>query len=168
MPDADLQQSLSSAPGMSDEPIQYMETDDPELVLQNALRALQQEEADAEAEAAVIREERSRQDQQQHGQTPTVSNNNGGGFSTPISSHTRGASTSQQQQQHRFTPTSSDQQQQQHLSNANNASGLQLTPISSSVPVSSTDKPVRCPFCVNQRMLRTIKEAVEHLSTHVV
>ncbi|KAK3400019.1 Homeodomain-like protein [Sordaria brevicollis] len=45
---------------------------------------------------------------------------------------------------------------------------LTLTPIPSGGPVSLTDRPVRCPFCVNQRMLRTIKEAVEHLSTHVV
>jgi hypothetical protein len=27
---------------------------------------------------------------------------------------------------------------------------------------------VRCPYCLNQRMLRTIKEAVEHMSTHVI
>lgn len=30
------------------------------------------------------------------------------------------------------------------------------------------DRPLRCPFCVNQRILRSIKEAVEHMSTHVV
>ncbi|KAJ6447244.1 pogo transposase / Cenp-B / PDC2, DNA-binding HTH domain-containingprotein [Purpureocillium lavendulum] len=45
---------------------------------------------------------------------------------------------------------------------------LTLTPIHSDGPVSSHERPLRCPFCVNQRMLRTIKEAVEHMSTHVV
>lgn len=48
------------------------------------------------------------------------------------------------------------------------APDLTLTPINSEGPVSNHDRPLRCPFCVNQRMLRTIKEAVEHLSTHVV
>lgn len=48
-------------------------------------------------------------------------------------------------------------------------SELKLTPIPSSVPTpASGEKPVRCPFCINTRMLRSIKEAVEHLSTHVV
>ncbi|KAL8382522.1 hypothetical protein RB595_006347 [Gaeumannomyces hyphopodioides] len=48
-------------------------------------------------------------------------------------------------------------------------SGLKLTPIPSSAPApASGEKPVRCPFCVNTRMLRSIKEAVEHMSTHVV
>ncbi|KAJ1331688.1 hypothetical protein MN608_05149 [Microdochium nivale] len=153
---------------MNSEPMSYMEADDPEVVLRNALQALQQEEADAEAEAAAIREERDRQD---HHSTTANNDGGGGGFSTPISSHTRSAS-----QQHRFTPGSgsappppADQHQLQQLhASTNNASGLQLTPISNSAPVSNTDRPVRCPFCVNQRMLRTIKEAVEHLSTHVV
>ncbi|KAL8348169.1 hypothetical protein RB598_001470 [Gaeumannomyces tritici] len=46
---------------------------------------------------------------------------------------------------------------------------LRLTPIPSSAPApASGEKPVRCPFCVNTRMLRSIKEAVEHMSTHVV
>jgi hypothetical protein len=45
---------------------------------------------------------------------------------------------------------------------------LTLTPIQSDGPIATNDRPVRCPFCVNQRMLRTIKEAVEHMSTHVV
>ncbi|KPM45312.1 hypothetical protein AK830_g1128 [Neonectria ditissima] len=48
------------------------------------------------------------------------------------------------------------------------APDLTLTPINSEGPVSNHDRPLRCPFCVNNRMLRTIKEAVEHLSTHVV
>ena len=43
-----------------------------------------------------------------------------------------------------------------------------LAPMSSVKPTAATDeRPVRCPFCLNQRMLRTVKEAVEHLSTHV-
>lgn len=45
---------------------------------------------------------------------------------------------------------------------------LTLTPIHSAQPMESGEEPLRCPFCINQRMLRTIKEAVEHLSTHVV
>ncbi|CAI0651368.1 unnamed protein product, partial [Colletotrichum noveboracense] len=45
---------------------------------------------------------------------------------------------------------------------------LNLTPIKNDDPVSANERPLRCPFCVNQRMLRTIKEAVEHMSTHVV
>ncbi|KAK4098315.1 Homeodomain-like protein [Parathielavia hyrcaniae] len=49
-----------------------------------------------------------------------------------------------------------------------NGEDLTLTPIPSGGPVSVTDRPVRCPFCLNQRMLRTIKEAVEHMSTHVI
>ncbi|ROW14022.1 hypothetical protein VPNG_04176 [Cytospora leucostoma] len=108
--------------------------EDPELILQNALHALQQEEADAEAEAAAIREERERSER---GLPPL------------------GALGQQQgQQQHpRYSVVGED---------------LNLTPIPSSVPISSTDRPMRCPFCINQRMLRTIREAVEHMSTHVV
>lgn len=48
------------------------------------------------------------------------------------------------------------------------ADDLNLTPIPSNGPISTTDRPMRCPFCINQRMLRTIKEAVEHMATHVV
>lgn len=113
--------------------------EDPEVVLQNALRALQQEEADAEAEAAAIREQRDRQDQ---GLPPIAP-----GLSTPapqVGPRPGG----------RYTPAT--------------AEDLTLTPISSGGPISQTDRPLRCPFCVNQRMLRTIKEAVEHMSTHVV
>jgi len=108
--------------------------DDPEVVLQNALRQLQQEEADAEASAAVIREERERADQLGH--NPAA---------VPASTPTRHSTS-------RFQP----------------GDDLTLTPIDSGAPVSDKERPVRCPFCVNQRMLRTIKEAVEHLSTHVV
>ncbi|OAA60792.1 centromere binding protein Cbh2 [Cordyceps fumosorosea ARSEF 2679] len=45
---------------------------------------------------------------------------------------------------------------------------LTLTPIHSTDPLETHERPLRCPFCINQRMLRSIKEAVEHLSTHVV
>ncbi|TPX14145.1 uncharacterized protein E0L32_000539 [Thyridium curvatum] len=50
---------------------------------------------------------------------------------------------------------------------------LTLTPIPADGPATAattttTERPIRCPFCVNQRMLRSIKEAVEHMSTHVV
>ncbi|CAD6448632.1 44052989-d912-4f29-92ae-1b7c3d2083c3-CDS [Sclerotinia trifoliorum] len=31
-----------------------------------------------------------------------------------------------------------------------------------------TEQPIRCPYCINQRWLRSIKDAVEHLSMHVV
>lgn len=48
------------------------------------------------------------------------------------------------------------------------APDLTLTPIHSEAPVNPQDMPLRCPFCVNQRILRSIKEAVEHMSTHVV
>jgi hypothetical protein len=118
--------------------------EDPEVVLQNALRALQQEEADAEAEAAAARDQRERQEQ---------------GL-PPIAADATALATPQQPVAHaprtsaRFTPGTAEE--------------LTLTPISSGGPISNTDRPVRCPFCVNQRMLRTIKEAVEHMSTHVV
>lgn len=107
--------------------------DDPEVVLQNALRQLQQEEAEAEASAASVRQERERAEQL--GQSGVAIN----------------------------TPT---RQSSSRISNADE--DLNLKPISSAAPVSNYDRPVLCPFCVNQRMLRTIKEAVEHLSTHVV
>ena len=104
--------------------------DDPEVVLQNALRQLQQEEAEAEASAANVRAERERADQLGHE------------YGTPT-------------RQSAPRVTSAEEE-------------LTLTPIDSGAPMSNRDRPVRCPFCVNQRMLRTIKEAVEHLSTHVV
>lgn len=45
---------------------------------------------------------------------------------------------------------------------------LTLTPIHSEAALATHERPLRCPFCINQRMLRSIKEAVEHMSTHVV
>ncbi|KAL5601087.1 hypothetical protein BROUX41_005914 [Berkeleyomyces rouxiae] len=166
--------------------------DDAEMVLHTALRQLQQEEAAAEATAAAVREERDRIDhlrqsvlatpsriphhaQHTHAQqTPT----NPSTVST--SSHTTAVSHAPSQTQ---TPAAS-----QTIPSSTVAAGtstpavptpahgharfiaeddLTLTPIESSVAIPVRDKPVRCPFCVNQRMLRTIKEAVEHLSTHV-
>ncbi|KAI1853139.1 hypothetical protein JX265_011420 [Neoarthrinium moseri] len=116
--------------------------EDPEVVLQNALRALQQEEADAEAEAAAVRDQRERQEQ---GLPPIAA----AGLATPQPPPAQPARSSA-----RFTPAAPEE--------------LTLTPISSGGPISQSDRPLRCPFCVNQRMLRTIKEAVEHMSTHVV
>jgi hypothetical protein len=153
----------------------YVE-EDPEAVLQNALRALQQEEADAEAEAAAVREERERAERglpplgtgagQTYAQqaaaavgamaTPVSVNRTSVGAPNSAGPNANGGSSGGA----RFpqTPTGPG------------ATGedLTLTPIPSGGPISMTDRPVRCPFCVNQRMLRTIKEAVEHMSTHVV
>ena len=117
--------------------------EDPEVVLQNALRQLQQEEQAAEEQAAMVREERDRAERAAAAPSyPPIA-------TTP---HVRASSVT------RFTGTPA-----QEL-----APDLTLTPIQSEVPIPNHDRPVRCPFCVNQRMLRTIKEAVEHLSTHVV
>lgn len=113
--------------------------DDAEVVLQNALRQLQQEEQAAEERAAAVREERERQER--------------AGMQAAIMTTPSGHESSDPRYD---TPT-------QEL-----APELTLTPIHSDGPVSSHDRPLRCPFCVNQRMLRTIKEAVEHMSTHVV
>ena len=30
------------------------------------------------------------------------------------------------------------------------------------------EQPVRCPYCINHRWMRSIKDAVEHMSMHVV
>ncbi len=122
--------------------------DDPEVVLQNALRQMQQEEADAEAEAAAIREQRDRQDQGMHPMAP------GGGLGTP----TPAGPSNGRPPVPRYTPGGAEEPNH----------SLTLTPISAGGPISGVDRPLRCPFCVNQRMLRTIKEAVEHMSTHVV
>lgn len=104
--------------------------EDPEVVLQNALRQLQEEEAEAEASAASVRAERERADKL------------GGEYSTPT------------------------RQGPPHVTTT--ADGLTLTPIDPGAPLTNGDRPRRCPFCVNHRMLRTIKEAVEHMSTHVI
>lgn len=136
----------TDAPAMAvpqPEPAMYAE-DDPEVVLQNALRQLQEEEHAAEEQAAAVREERERQERvagQAHQAlvaTPDNRNSTDTRYATP-SGHDLGGE-------------------------------LTLTPIhSEGPPVNQHDKqPIRCPFCVNQRMLRSIREAVEHMSTHVV
>ncbi|EMR69460.1 putative centromere binding protein b protein [Eutypa lata UCREL1] len=140
-------------PGFSGPPVNPGEADayadeDPEVVLQNALRQMQQEEADAEAEAAAVREQRDRQDQGLH---PL-----GGGLGTP----TPAGPSNGRPPVPRYTPGGGPADETNH--------SLTLTPISAGGPMSGLDRPLRCPFCVNQRMLRTIKEAVEHMSTHVV
>jgi len=171
-PQAAVQQALNGAGqaalngSSADTAMAFTDNDDPEAVLQNALRQLQQEEADAEADAAAVREERDRVDRglpalgtiagqayAQHAAaavnamtTPSRTSVGPGGISGP----------------RYIAPTPA---------NGVNGSGgedLNLTPIPSSAPVSVTDKPIKCPFCINQRMLRTIKEAVEHMTTHVV
>ncbi|KAJ9136513.1 CENP-B protein 2 [Pleurostoma richardsiae] len=133
--------------------------EDPEAVLQDALRRMQQEEAEAEAEAAAVREEQERAERglpplgtpltaQAYAQQAAAS------LATPVPA----ARTS-------VAPPNGSTSGARYSSHAED---LTLTPIPSGGPISVTDRPVRCPFCVNQRMLRTIKEAVEHLSTHVV
>ncbi|TQN74050.1 CENP-B-like protein 1 [Colletotrichum shisoi] len=112
--------------------------EDPDIVLQNALRQLQQEEAEAEATAAAAREEREQRERAQGTAAAALA--------TPAIQ--RATSTAS-----RFVPSTPE---------------LNLTPIKNDDPVSASERPLRCPFCVNQRMLRTIKEAVEHMSTHVV
>jgi hypothetical protein len=101
---------------------------------------MQQEEADAEATAAAAREERDKGEDRPSSM-----------MSTPAIA--RAAANAA-----RFTPFGSDPPKED----------LTLTPIQGAAPISTSDRPLRCPFCVNQRMLRTIKEAVEHMSTHVV
>ncbi|OAA57061.1 centromere-binding protein [Niveomyces insectorum RCEF 264] len=91
--------------------------DDPETVLQNALRQLKQDEAAAaEAEAAAAATGSTN--------VPAPAADMGGPATT--------------------------------------------TAAGSAAFSTAANRPVRCPFCVNQRMLRTIKEAVDHMSTHVV
>ncbi|KAK4085456.1 uncharacterized protein Triagg1_446 [Trichoderma aggressivum f. europaeum] len=116
--------------------------DDPEVVLQNALRQLQQEEQAAEEQAAAVREERERAER---------------------------AAGLQQQQAMVSTPNARAPSDTRYTTPGQDmAPDLTLTPIHSEVPIATHDRPLRCPFCVNQRMLRSIKEAVEHMSTHVV
>jgi hypothetical protein len=131
--------------------------DDPEVVLQNALRQLQQEEAAAEEQAAVVREERERHDRANGSVHPPILSAPDGRASPvtryatptgPLAGHPVG-----------------------HVEPQGEVHGeLRIAPVSmADTAASATDKQlVRCPFCVNQRMLRTTKEAVEHMSTHVV
>ncbi|KAJ2907303.1 hypothetical protein MKZ38_003159 [Zalerion maritima] len=130
--------------------------EDPEVVLQNALRAMQQEEADAEAQAAADRE-RTAQIYQTAAAAALMATPTPAAARASIGVATQSGGTPQQQQQ-----------QQQQPQQTARPPELDLTPIRSDGPIATNDRPVRCPFCVNQRMLRTIKEAVEHMSTHVV
>ncbi|KAF4458930.1 hypothetical protein FALBO_14323 [Fusarium albosuccineum] len=132
----------SIPPPQPDQPI--FADDDPEVVLQNALRQLQQEEQAAEEQAAAVREERDRAERAERAGLPPP-----GIMTTPGG---RASSV------HRYTSTPAHDL----------STDLTLTPITSEGPIARDERPVRCPFCVNQRMLRSIKEAVEHLSTHVV
>jgi hypothetical protein len=177
-------------PATTGDPPPLYADEDPELALQNALRALQQEEADAEAQAAAEREARDRSERglpplgtiagQAYAQQAATAAVNA--ISTPISAARAsvgppasgsgtggggggGVAGSASSAPPRFmAPTP------QPAGSAGSANGeeLTLTPIPSGGPVSATERPVRCPYCLNQRMLRTIKEAVEHMSTHVI
>ncbi|GJC78478.1 centromere binding protein B [Colletotrichum tofieldiae] len=135
-PDTHSADTSMVPPPASDTPMYGDE--DPDIVLQNALRQLQQEEAEAEATAAAAREEREQRERAQGTAAAALA--------TPAIQ--RATSTAS-----RFVPSTPE---------------LNLTPIKNDDPVSANERPLRCPFCVNQRMLRTIKEAVEHMSTHVV
>jgi hypothetical protein len=150
--------------------------EDPDVLLQNALRVLQQEEADAEAQAAAEREARDRSDRglpplgtiagQAYAQHAAAAVN---AISTPVAASRASVgpppSGSAGTAAPRFIPPTP---QPAGSTGSGNGEDLTLTPIPSSGPVSLIDQPVRCPYCVNQRMLRTIKEAVEHMSSHVL
>jgi len=160
-------------PGPNGDTPMYVAEDDPEVVLQNALRSLQQEEADAEAEAAVVREERDRAERglpplgaiagQAYAQHAAAAVS---ALTTPGSQRTSiGVGSAPTTAARYLAPTP---QPVPSPGNPNGNSDLSLTTIPSNPPVSVTDQPMRCPFCVNVRMLRTIKEAVEHMSSHVM
>ncbi|KAH8839112.1 hypothetical protein MCOR27_011809 [Pyricularia oryzae] len=140
------------------------EEDDPELALQKALRQIQQQE-----EVSVA--------QGNGGETQIdtclmpARNSVGTLVTSGFEPH------QQQHQQTQQSPPQPQQISQQQMSQQQHGAALlraednlKLTPIpSASAPqLSGSERPVRCPFCVNTRMLRSIKEAVEHLSTHVV
>ncbi|KAJ6786307.1 hypothetical protein PWT90_08743 [Aphanocladium album] len=129
--------------------------DDPEVVLQNALRQLQQEEQAAEEQAAAVREERERAERAGLPPPPLVVDR---------------APDPQDHQSHQDHHDHHDHQDHQRYGTPSQEipPELTLTPIHAETPMTSHERPLRCPFCLNQRMLRTIKEAVEHMSTHVV
>jgi hypothetical protein len=129
-------------------PMQVYSEEDPEVVLQNALRQLQDDDADADGESPERSAVHPALAAQSYAQQAAA-----GALATPV--HNSGGAN-------RYASASSARYE------AQNGPDLTLTPIPGNGPTSMTDRPIRCPFCVNQRMLRTIKEAVEHLSTHVV
>ncbi|AEO60862.1 hypothetical protein MYCTH_74504 [Thermothelomyces thermophilus ATCC 42464] len=201
-----VEASLAQHPGVhhpnGDTPM-YNADEDPEVVLQNALHALQQEEADAEAQAAAEREARERSERglpppgslaagQAYAQQAVAAVN---AISTPVSAARAsvgpppsagnggvagagagagaagapGSTPSATAAGPRFiAPTPPPAASGSAVGAGSGGEDLTLTPIPSGGPVSVNDRPVRCPFCLNQRMLRTIKEAVEHMSTHVI
>lgn len=227
-PQQQLQQQHPGAhPPTGDTPM-YTE-EDPEVVLQNALRALQQEEADAEAEAAAEREVREAQAAAErdvreaqaavHRETRDVRDrsdqsvpplgaiagqayaqhaaaavnaisNPANSISTPANAISTPVHTVSTPLNAISTPVSAARAsvgpppsgstglaaprfmpptpQPAGAADSANGEDLTLTPIPSSGPVSVADRHIRCPFCINQRMLRSIKEAVEHMSTHVI
>ncbi|OIW32256.1 Homeodomain-like protein [Coniochaeta ligniaria NRRL 30616] len=130
--------------------------DDPEIVLQNALRALQQEEAAAEAEAEAVREARDHEDRGALGPLGAIAGQAFAVSAATTPAHAKPAVSVAGRYQ---TPVQHQQPPGEDLT---------LTPIQSGGPVSGTERPVRCPYCLNRRMLHTIKDAVEHMSTHVV
>jgi hypothetical protein len=203
--------------------------DDPEIVLQNALRALQQEEADAEAEAAAAREGREMAERGLHAPPPQHQHHHtqppppppqpplpgmgasqsyaqqaaGAALATPvrngvaqplgvIGSATAGGGAGIGDSSSGTGVTTNNINNNNNNNNNNNGAAavatpagssssvlaqprfsvgeddVNVTPIQANGPISTTDRPMRCPFCINQRMLRTIKEAVEHMATHVV
>lgn len=148
--------------------------EDPDVLLQNALQALQQEEAEAEAQAAADREARERLEAglppaPLPGMDPSYAQHAAAGaLATPTrnngSAAAAGGSGSSGGQRHPHATARFSAGARDHLDHL----PLTLTPIPAAGPVSTTDRHMRCPFCINQRMLRTIKEAVEHMATHVV
>ena len=134
--------------------------DDPEVVLQNALRAMQQEEAEAEANAAEARAERERADR---GLPPLM-----GLAGQAYAQHAAAGALASTPTPVRASVGPPPPPSAPPSGRYSQADDLTLTPIPANGPLSSHDRPMRCPFCVNQRMLRTIKEAVEHMSSHVV
>jgi hypothetical protein len=121
----------------------------PELVLQEQIRLIQQEHAAAEANAAAVRA--------QHDRAAGI----------PLGAHSTGPGSATGSAL--ATPSRPGAMQYTGMEAAHNT-GLALTPINPNAvdPAIGKEQPIRCPFCLNQRMLRTIKEAVEHLSTHVI
>lgn len=135
----------------------YVE-DDAETVLQNALQELQESERAAEDHAASVREQRNNpQQQQQQHQAPTQQQ------SQP---------QQQQQDQNSVGMHHSMDDETKGIPNSTYATAeLALASIPGPPPPPPpqpvSEEPIRCPYCRNVKMLRSIKLAVEHMSTHV-
>lgn len=126
--------------------------DHADMVLTNALRMMQQEDQASDVNPATVREDPQRERERVNG--------------TPVNS-TPSSGMAPPQVANSIISTPTGTRGNMRFSDLTGAE-LSLTPIHSDGPVSTHEKPLRCPFCINQRMLRTIKEAVEHMSTHVV